>query len=58
MDEEPKKRADELDLEACFHEEDCPRRDFKTGVGKAAPPCECIGIDYSLPIGDGEDYFD
>lgn len=39
------------------HEPNCPLSEW-TGPREQAPGCECLGIDYSLPLLDGDDYYD
>ena len=38
-----------------YHELDCPLNDEPEGPGVE---CECVGIDFSLPLLDGDDVYD
>jgi hypothetical protein len=39
------------------HEPDCPLSDWDRKA-LPEPSCECLGIDYSQPLLDGDDYYD
>lgn len=37
------------------HEDDCPLRGWNHESGTPEPRCECLGLDHSQPLLDGDD---
>ncbi len=41
-----------------WHELNCPLSDWDPDSSDPEPECACLGIDYSLPLLDGDDHYD